>query len=87
MGLPDWTHTNAVVYSKDDGNIIVSSRHQNWILKVDYADGMGTAIFYGVWEKEEISLSRSEQIQPTGPMRSTLPHSSARTPPACSHSE
>lgn len=41
MGLPDWTHTNAVVYSKDDGNIIVSSRHQNWILKVNYADGMG----------------------------------------------
>ena len=41
MGFPDWTHTNAVVYSKDDGNILVSSRHQNWILKVNYADGTG----------------------------------------------
>jgi len=41
MGFPDWTHTNAVVYSKDDGNILVSMRHQNWILKVNYADGTG----------------------------------------------
>jgi hypothetical protein len=41
MGLPDWTHTNAVLYSKDDGNILVSSRHQNWIMKVNYANGSG----------------------------------------------
>ena len=38
---PDWTHTNAVVYSADDGNLIVSIRHQNWIVKVDYANGSG----------------------------------------------
>jgi arylsulfate sulfotransferase len=40
--FPDWTHTNAVVYSKDDGNLLVSMRHQNWIVKVDYTDGAGT---------------------------------------------
>jgi hypothetical protein len=39
--FPDWTHTNAVVYSKDDGNLLVSIRHQNWVLKVNYADGSG----------------------------------------------
>ena len=41
MLFPDWTHTNAVVYSKDDRNILVSMRHQNWILKVNYNDGLG----------------------------------------------
>jgi arylsulfate sulfotransferase len=41
MGFPDWTHTNAIVYSKDDGNILVSIRHQNWIVKVNYANGTG----------------------------------------------
>jgi hypothetical protein len=41
MGFPDWTHTNAVIYSADDGNLIVSSRHQNWLIKVDYANGTG----------------------------------------------
>ncbi len=40
--FPDWTHTNAVVYSPDDGNILVSMRHQNWLVKVDYNNGAGT---------------------------------------------
>jgi arylsulfate sulfotransferase len=39
---PDWTHTNAVLYSPDDGNLIVSIRHQNWLVKIDYANGMGS---------------------------------------------
>ena len=38
---PDWTHTNAVIYSKDDGNLIISSRHQNWLVKIDYNNGAG----------------------------------------------
>lgn len=41
MGFPDWTHTNAVINSSDDGNLIVSVRHQNWLVKVDYANGTG----------------------------------------------
>jgi arylsulfate sulfotransferase len=38
---PDWTHTNAIIYSKDDGNLIISSRHQNWLIKIDYNNGTG----------------------------------------------
>ena len=41
MGWPDWTHTNAILYSADDGNLIISIRHQNWLVKVDYANGTG----------------------------------------------
>ena len=41
MGFPDWTHTNAIAYSPDDGNFLVSIRHQNWIVKVDYNNGAG----------------------------------------------
>ena len=40
--FPDWTHANAVLYSKDDGNILISMRHENWVIKVDYEDGKGT---------------------------------------------
>ncbi len=40
-GFPDWTHTNAVLYSTSDGNLIVSSRHQSWIMKVRYSNGSG----------------------------------------------
>jgi arylsulfate sulfotransferase len=38
---PDWTHTNAVLYSATDGNLIISMRHQNWLVKIDYNNGAG----------------------------------------------
>jgi arylsulfate sulfotransferase len=37
----DWTHSNAVIYSPDDGNLIMSMRNQNWVLKLNYQDGAG----------------------------------------------
>lgn len=40
--FPDLTHSNAVVYSPTDGNIFVSIRHQNWVVKVDYRNGRGS---------------------------------------------
>ena len=40
FGLPDWTHSNALVYTAD-GNLLLSMRGQSWILKIDYADGAG----------------------------------------------
>jgi arylsulfate sulfotransferase len=39
---PDWTHTNAILYSSSDGNLIISIRQQNWLVKIDYASGAGT---------------------------------------------
>jgi arylsulfate sulfotransferase len=42
MSFPDWTHTNAVLYSPDDGNLIISMRHQSWLVKVDYSNGAGS---------------------------------------------
>ena len=42
MDFPDWTHTNAVLYTKDDGNLLVSMRSQHWIIKIDYENGHGS---------------------------------------------
>jgi arylsulfate sulfotransferase len=42
MGLPDWTHSNAVVYTPSDGNLLISMRNQSWILKIDYLNGAGS---------------------------------------------
>ncbi|MGC1605393.1 MAG: aryl-sulfate sulfotransferase [Candidatus Acidiferrum sp.] len=39
---PDWMHTNAILYSKDDGNLIISIRHQNWLVKLPYENGAGS---------------------------------------------
>jgi arylsulfate sulfotransferase len=42
MNFPDWTHSNALLYSTDDGDLLLSIRHQNWIVKIDYANGQGS---------------------------------------------
>ena len=42
LSFPDWTHCNGVIYTKDDGNLILSCRHQSWVMKIDYRDGKGS---------------------------------------------
>jgi arylsulfate sulfotransferase len=37
----DWLHMNAVSWSPEDGNLVVSLRAQDWVLKIDYANGTG----------------------------------------------
>jgi arylsulfate sulfotransferase len=41
MSFPDWTHSNAIVYSPDDKALMLSIRHQAWVIKINYNDGAG----------------------------------------------
>jgi len=41
MSFPDWLHSNAIVYSADDKALMLSMRHQAWIIKINYNDGAG----------------------------------------------
>jgi arylsulfate sulfotransferase len=40
--FPDWTHSNSILYSADDHNLLLSLRHQNWLVKIDFANGQGS---------------------------------------------
>lgn len=42
IGFPDWTHGNAIIYSSEDGNLIMSSRDLSWVTKIDYESGAGS---------------------------------------------
>lgn len=42
MSFPDWTHSNGMLYSSDDHNLLLSMRHQNWIVKIEFLDGQGS---------------------------------------------
>ena len=42
MNFPDWTHSNDMAYSTDDHNLLLSIRHQNWIIKINFVDGTGS---------------------------------------------
>jgi hypothetical protein len=37
----DWTHGNSAQLAPD-GNLIYSTRHQEWVIKIDYQNGAGT---------------------------------------------
>lgn len=38
----DWLHCNALQYEPGDGSILLSIRHQDWIIKINYANGAGS---------------------------------------------
>jgi hypothetical protein len=37
----DWLHANSVDWSPADGNLTVSLRNQDWVIKIDYGNGEG----------------------------------------------
>jgi hypothetical protein len=37
----DWLHVNALGWSSQDHDLILSLRHQDWVIKIDYRDGTG----------------------------------------------
>ena len=39
--FPDWTHGNSIAYDPADESLLISLRHQNWVLKINYAAGTG----------------------------------------------
>lgn len=40
-GPGDWMHANSVAWSPEDGNLIISLRSQDWVIKINYAGGTG----------------------------------------------
>jgi hypothetical protein len=38
----DWTHSNAIVYSARDKDLLISIRQQSWVIKIDFKDGRGS---------------------------------------------
>ena len=64
MGLPDWTHSNAVVYTPEDGNLLISMRNQSWILKIDYRNGVGSGdVLWRLGNDGDFSLNGGDPSQ------------------------
>ena len=40
-GPTDWLHANSIAWSPEDGDLIVSLRAQDWVIKIDYDNGTG----------------------------------------------
>jgi arylsulfate sulfotransferase len=56
-GTSDWTHANALLYSPSDGNLLLSMRNQNWVVKIRYENGAGDgAILWHLGEGGDFTL-------------------------------
>lgn len=63
FGLPDWTHSNALVYTPE-GNLLLSMRAQSWILKIDYSNGTGSGdILWRLGEGGDFTLAGGDPSQ------------------------
>lgn len=64
MFFPDWTHSNAVLYNPNDGNLLLSMRHQSWIIYIDYANGTGSGnILWRLGYQGDFTLNNSDPSQ------------------------
>lgn len=62
-GLPDWTHSNALVYTAD-GNLLLSMRNQSWIMKLDYANGTGSgSVLWKLGEDGDFTITGGDPSQ------------------------
>jgi len=56
----DWLHTNAVAQTPD-GNLLVSLRHQDWVIKIDYQNGTGSGnILWRLGKDGDFTLDSTE---------------------------
>ena len=61
-GAADWLHANSVAWSPADGNLIVSLRSQDWVIKIDYANGTGDG--HVIWK---LGQGGDFKLNATGP--------------------
>jgi hypothetical protein len=60
-GAVDWLHDNAVSWSPTDGNLLISVRLQDWVIKIDYARGTGDGhVIWRLGQDGDFSVSSSD---------------------------
>ena len=57
----DWLHSNSVHYTPADGNLILSIRHQDWVIKIAYSNGTGSgAVLWRLGKDGDFKISSSD---------------------------
>jgi arylsulfate sulfotransferase len=64
QAFPDWTHSNAIVYNPSDGNLMLSIRHQSWIVGIDYQNGSGSGnLLWRLGDQGDFNLAGGDASQ------------------------
>jgi arylsulfate sulfotransferase len=57
----DWLHANSIDYIPSDGNLVVSLRNQDWIIKIDYSNGTGTGnVLWRLGQQGDFTMNSSD---------------------------
>jgi arylsulfate sulfotransferase len=57
----DWLHSNSIHYTPADGNLILSVRHQDWVIKIEYLNGAGTGkLIWRLGKDGDFQISSSD---------------------------
>jgi arylsulfate sulfotransferase len=57
----DWLHGNSAQYQPSDGSLLVSLRDQDWVIKIDYNNGLGTGdILWRLGAGGDFSINSSD---------------------------
>lgn len=57
----DWLHANTICYIPSDGNLLVSLRHQDWVVKIDYSNGSGSGnVLWRMGNAGDFSISSTD---------------------------
>ncbi len=57
----DWTHANSIEYLPSDGNLLLSMRSQDWVVKLDYRDGKGSGgVLWRLGKDGDFSIASSD---------------------------
>ena len=68
-GPGDWLHANSIAWSPEDGDLIVSLRSQDWVIKIDYDNGTGDGhVVWRLGQGGDFTINRS-----LGPIPVVLP--------------
>ena len=79
-GPGDWLHANSIGWSPEDGDLIVSLRSQDWVIKIDYANGTGDGhIVWTLGQGGDFTVIAPPGTHPRGsPTSTTCPISTTR---------
>ncbi len=56
----DWTHANTIDYLPEDGNLLLTLRHQDWVVKIDYRNGTGSGqVLWRLGPEGDFALTNS----------------------------
>jgi hypothetical protein len=57
----DWLHSNSLNYVPSTGDFLISMRHQDWVLRIDYDNGTGTgAVVWRLGKDGDFTIDSSD---------------------------